>query len=469
MAFAIPRPGKKRVQRAKKFEEQLYEPLPHQVDFHTNPSKYRAMVSGVGGGKTRMGVQEIQKWAQLYPGGRFLVGRLTSSALRETTQKTFFDMLNPALIAQWQETRGRLLIKTREPDVYSEILFRHLDEPGPLGSLDIDGFWIDEAHEPDGKEVPESTFLMLQARLRGVVGPLRGFVTTNSGGRDWVYHWFFSPNRRDKNNYYGTVVKTRENPYLPDGYEEMLRANNPDTWVKRFLDASFDVFEGQIFTEFDEQTHTVDKADIDVSQWNKEAGFDFGISAPTAIIVGRQDPSTGLVVITDEYHQSEANISVVAGWIRAHGFTWVWADPSTRNRGVNKVSPADAYLDEGVTLQPALTNDDDTKIMTVHQYLLKGKLLICKNCESLIDSLKSQKWNPNIEGKRLKQNDHAFDGLAYLLVSLNPIGGWLDVWDMKKRRDTERKNSGAWEHPSIQEDEEHADMVMGEAEYIDFM
>lgn len=144
MAFAIPRPGKKRVQRAKKFEEQVYEPLPHQVDFHTNPSKYRAMVSGVGGGKTRMGVQEIQKWAQLYPGGRFLVGRLTSASLRETTQKTFFDMLNPALIAQWQETRGRLLIKTREPEIYSEILFRHLDEPGPLGSLDIDGFWIDK-------------------------------------------------------------------------------------------------------------------------------------------------------------------------------------------------------------------------------------------------------------------------------------------------------------------------------------
>jgi len=445
----------------------VYNPLPHQVKFHTCGAKYRAMVSGVGGGKTKMGCREIIKWTQLYPGGRYLIGRLTASSLRDTTQKTFFDELDPALIEHWHETHGRLLVRTPVHNVFSEVLFRHLDEAGPLGSLDIDGFWIDEAHEPEGGEVPESTFRMLQARLRGTVGPLRGFVTTNSGGRDWVYNWFFSPNRTDKKNFVGYVVRTADNPYLPPGYEEMLRANNPESWTKRFLDASFDVFEGQIFTGFDDKIHTIDKSDLDIApSWAKEAGFDFGVAAPTAVVIGYQDPSSGLVVITDEYHQTEADISVVASWMRAHGLSWSWADPSVRHRGANKESPATLYDYEGVTLQPALTNDDDTKIATLHQYLIRKKLLICKNCEHLIDSIKSQRWDYKRDGKRLKQNDHAFDAVAYLLVSLPRIGNWLDPV-VPNRNKTGGVN--VWRHSSLDEDLDNESHLLTEVDYIEYL
>jgi len=460
-------PGKfsQRIKKGTFVKREPYQPLPHQRMFHTCNAKYRAMVSGVGGGKTKMGSQEIIKWSQMYPGGRFIVGRLTSTALKDTTQKTFFDELDPQLIAHWQETRGRLMLHTPVPGLYTEILFRHLDDPGQLGSLDVDGWWIDEAHEPDGSEVPESTFQMLQARLRGLVGPLRGFITTNSGGRDWVYNWFFSPNRKNSKDYMGFCVKTRDNLYLPPGYEEMLRANNPDTWVKRFLDASFDVFEGQIFTEFDEGTHTEEKSSLDIgTSWAKEGGFDFGVAAPTAALICRQDPSTGLVVVTDEYHQQEADISVVAGWIKAHGLSWVWADPSTRNRGANKESPAMLYSREGITLQPSLTNDDDTKITTVHQYLIKNKLLIAKNCVHLIDSLKGQRWDSNREGKRLKQNDHAYDALAYTLVSLPRIGDWLEVVDPRKVVRDRIKHR----HYSLDEDLDNEEL-MTEVDYIDYM
>jgi len=346
------------------------------------------------------------------------------------------------------------------------VLFRHLDDPGPLGSLDIDGWWIDEAHEPDGSEVPESTFQMLQARLRGVVGPLRGFITTNSGGRDWVYNWFFSPNRADAVNFRGFVVKTKDNPYLPSGYEEQLRANNPETWVKRFLDASFDVFEGQIFTEFDERIHTADTSTFDISNsWSKESGFDFGVAAPTACVIGYQDPATGLVVITDEYHQMEADISVVAGWMGAHGLTWAWADPSTRNRGANKESPAMLYSREGITLQPALTNDDDTKITVLHQYLVKKKLIINKKCVHLIDSILGQRWDKNRDGKRQKQNDHGYDALTYLLVSLPRVGDWLDVVDPRN----ERAEKSKYRHYSLDEDEDRDGLLIGEVDYIPYM
>ena len=38
-----------------------YEPHAHQRVFHQDSHKYRALVSGVGDGKTRMGVVEVNK------------------------------------------------------------------------------------------------------------------------------------------------------------------------------------------------------------------------------------------------------------------------------------------------------------------------------------------------------------------------------------------------------------------------
>ena len=130
------------------------------------------------------------------PGSLGVIGRLTSKALRETTQRRFFEVCPPEIIEHYNKSEEHLWIKTNAVDedgypVYSEILFFHLDEPGPLGSLDISYFWIDEAHEPDGNAVPEETFQMLTARLRHPVGPWRGFVTSNSGGKNWVWKRFF--------------------------------------------------------------------------------------------------------------------------------------------------------------------------------------------------------------------------------------------------------------------------------------
>ena len=152
-----------------------YDPHPHQIAFHEDSHKYRAIVSGVGAGKTRMGVEEVIKWTQLYPGSLGVIGRLTSKALRETTQRRFFEVCPPELIEHYNKSEEHLWIKTNAVDedgypIFSEILFFHLDEPGPLGSLDISYFWIDEAHEPDGNAVPEETFQMLTARLRHPVG-----------------------------------------------------------------------------------------------------------------------------------------------------------------------------------------------------------------------------------------------------------------------------------------------------------
>lgn len=454
-----------------------YKPLQHQKEFHQNPAKYRAMVSGVGGGKTTMGVREALKLSQAFPGSLGLIGRLEATSLRDTTQRRFFEICPPELIYKWRETTGHLLLYTPVPGIYSEILFRRLDEPGPLGSLDLDWWWIDEAHEADGSEVPEDTFLMLLARLRGVVGPLRGWVTSNSGGKNWIWKWFFGPQKSDE--FWGITVKSDDNPYLPPGYVESLRKNNPKEWVDRFLDASFEVFEGQIFTEFvdkigdrhaitlDEcyQVHTYDPNSPEIRHHlskihRKEAGFDFGVGAPTAVPVVKvglaPDGFIDLWVI-DEFYREEADIRAVSEWIKSHGLTYVYADPSTQNRGPTGESPMMLYAKEGVSLIPS-PNDVNTKIATIHQFLLRYRIHISASCKHLRSQLASYKWKPQPKGnsdyrpKPLKRDDHAIDALGYLLMSIGLGVSSYDPLRPGKRAAVRVSSDGSFRHPSLDED-----------------
>lgn len=437
-----------------------YDPHPHQIVFHRDTHKYRAMVTGVGAGKTRMGAEEILKWTQLYPGCLLVIGRLTAKALRETTQRRFFEVCPPELIEAYNKSEEHLWLKTNAVDgegaaVYSEILFYHLDEPGPLGSLDISGFWIDEAHEPDGAEVPEETFQMLTARLRHPVGPHRGFVTSNSGGKDWIWKRFFGPDRQAE--YIGWTAHTSANSrYLPHGYVEELMRNNPETWVKRFLEASFDAFEGQIFLDFDEDKHCFNSHEVELSpSWNYSAGFDFGVSAPTAAEYACLDRDGVLWVYMEDYVPN-ADIEEFAGKILHQGFELVSADPSVVNRGPNKRSPKEIYQDHGVCLIPA-SNDDDFFLATFIKMLRDDKVRISRSCPKLIEQIKAAAWDPKTvtgttHDKIKKMENHALDAFKYLINGIYTGTGSMDPVNPSRGRGQLRMKE--WEHESFLDDED---------------
>jgi phage terminase large subunit len=417
-----------------------------------------------------MGVEEIIKWTQLYPGSLGVIGRLTAKSLRETTQRRFFEVCDPSLIEEYNKSEEHMWIRTNAVDeegnpVYSEILFYHLDDPGPLGSLDISYFWIDEAHEPDGAEVPEATFQMLTARLRHPVGPWRGFVTSNSGGKDWVWDRFFNPKKRATyTEYIGWNVPTRANAkYLPPGYEDELRKNNPPTWVSRFLDGSFDAFEGQVYTDFDEAIHVYKDEDVDLApQWDYGAGFDFGVTAPTACVYGCVDHDGDIWMYAEDY-EADADIEEFAHKIKNRGFTDVNADPATGSKGPNKKSPRQLYQEFGVNLLPA-SNDEDYFMKLFINLLKKRKkdgtavIHISSKCVYLIDQIKKEAWDPlTLKGtthdKLKKQPNHARDAFKYFLNTYGMHPGLLNPV-LPGRGKGSLSVGGEWEHPSYEEDED---------------
>lgn len=447
-----------------------YDPHEYQKVFHQDTHKYRAVVSGVGGGKSRMGCEEVLKWTQIYPGSLGVVGRLTAKSLRETTQRRFFEVCPTELIADFNKSDGHLWIKTNAVDeqgnaVYSEILFMHLDEPGPLGSLDISYFWIDECHEPDGQEVPEATFQMLTARLRHPVGPHRGFITSNSGGKDWVYNWFFNPQKVQPEYIGWTTSSTANNRYLPPGYVDELVRNNPKTWVDRFINASFDAFEGQIFTEFDENLHGYRDGDVEISpSWDHGAGFDFGVTAPTSAVYAAVDRDGDLWVYDEDY-MADADIATFARKVRMRGFDTLYADPSVINKGPNKKSPKQLYAEERVTLIPS-SNDTDFFLALFIKYLKKRKAdgspcfhINVDKCPNLLNQIKQAAWDPttltgSTHDKIKRGENHALDAFKYFINMFGLSPGLLEPVVPGKTKETHMVK-GEWEHDSYWEDEDY--------------
>lgn len=428
--------------------------LDHQQQFLQAKGKYIADIGGVRSGKSLVAAYQAIKWSQLYPGSKGLIGRLTATALIRTTMDTFFGCCPKGLVADWRAHENHLWLNTPEPGVWSEILFTHLDEPGPLGSLELDWFWIDECHEPDGQEVPEETFKILQTRLSGHCGPNRGMVTSNPGGHDWLYRWFVSKDQVPKvlhHEYQSFVAKTADNlGNLPERYSDIYTQHTMpdghlDEWGRRFLEASFDTFEGQIYPMFNEAKH------VRIPEpWRKNGkeipfhGMDFGVRNATGIVTGFLDQQ-GILWVEDEFYLEnggEAVVPEVLSWCKARGIDWVVGDPSMHSRGADGKSVAQRFALEGLTVVPG----NNTLLLGIEEvrhrladvvHLKDGStiptLCVLPRCKNLIEQLKKYRWAPQPAGRReleqpLKRDDHAVDALRYMVmaVSLGQRGG-VDV------------------------------------------
>jgi PBSX family phage terminase large subunit len=425
-------------------------------------AKYRLYIGGFGSGKTYSGCQEALKVSQLYPGSLGVIARFTYPELRDTTRRTFFDICPPQLIKEWRSSENHLKLTNG-----SEILFRTLDDPDKLKSLNLDWFYIDE-----GSETNKNTFEMLRGRLRGLHGPRKGWVTSNPAGHDWLWEVF---ERDKKNGYEYFRAPTTENIHLPQEYIEDL-LNSPDEWKKRYVFGSWDCFEGQIYDMFTDDLIVPNFRPA--VEWEHLISVDHGYTNPTAAIFGAVDYD-GTIWIYEEYYQPGKLVSYHAHEIRKKvlgpspdeiiipGIDVAFAkkkwenkpidiiiDPSTKNRNpIDGQSVQAEYADNHFVCING-NNEVLAGINRVGEYFNSGKLKICKCCTNLIDELKSYKWDDadkTGKEKPVKTHDHAVDALRYMIMSrpMTPKERVRasdrtrsdEVWQMVKNRNKHTRDS----------------------------
>ena len=216
-----------------------YNLLPAQKKFlelgdHDSDIDVALYQGGFGSGKTFSGSLLGIILCLKYPGIKGLVGAQTYSLVRDTTMVSYFEHLDKMGLESgvdynFYKAEGKLVFSNK-----SEILFRHLEEPDKIKSLNL-GF----AELEEMSDIPRTTFDMLLGRLRQTRNPEWGdnfkyrlFGHTNpQATKGWIYEYFVE---NKPSNYRRILAPTTENAKnLPKGFIESMKERYSEEYYKR--------------------------------------------------------------------------------------------------------------------------------------------------------------------------------------------------------------------------------------------
>lgn len=415
-----------------------------KFDFNENQKSFLkcedqviAFFGGIGNGKTFAGIAKalMRVINPDNPPQLGMIARQTYPELRDSTQRTFFELCHlmgmlPEVHYEYRKQENRVKFLNGH-----EIIFRSLDDPAKLLSINLGWFYIDQA-----EEVSEEVFLTLLGRLRAVADP-QCWITGNPLGHNWIWHRFIH------DPVPGNIIfnaKTEENIHnLPEGYVDSLKNNYNEIWINRYLYGSWDAFEGQIYPDFEPSIHVKNHFTV-APEWRRFIGIDHGRTNPTAVLWGAVDQDD-ILYIYREHYEAGQDVDYHARAIQAHlnegRYETYVIDPST---GAGKKDDPETIGNRYRQLKiPVINANNDVQggIDKVTEYFKHGKIFIHKSCENLIRELINYQWEQpsasrielNQPERPLKKDDHSCDALKYLVGEVVASNAKKDT-----RTDTER-------------------------------
>lgn len=427
-----------------------FTPSAHQENFFTSTAVYKMLIGGFASGKTSIGCLADVEHCIRVPNARILI---TGPSLQQISEAVLPELNR--MIPPWYLVGGRAKGK---PPVYnfingSKIIIYASDDETKIRSLNLTGFHIVEASGVDF-----SIFETLQTRLRNSAAVIfdekglevgwdyMGIIETNPE-EGWVRDEFMlraetingsqtvdtglyenirvSPENRVKE--YEVFISTSfDNPYLPVGTIERISAGRNERWKRKYLYSILDSKEGLVYPDIPK--YFEEPFDIPRT-WKRIAGFDAGISHPTAMLIGAVDPNTNIIHFYDEYYKTDQAI-------RYHGdqlnpkikpYTWLFpiqADPAVRQRSKETGRSYRNYFKQitGINLMPG-NNDILYGIEKVKDYLYSGRVRFFNTLENL--RFEAGKYSfPKITESGTK-NDKPIDKFNHLMDCLRYVIAYL--------------------------------------------
>lgn len=421
-------------------------PTPKQVIFRDDPNRHKLYGGAVGGGKTVALNAEGVRLSLAYPGNRGFLCRHEATAFKMTTLATLIK-----LISKIEEVIGnKILSNHHRTDKIFHFLNGSRLEYGALGeasdferikSLEVGWFGIDEASEAS---LPN--YQMLKSRLRwqlpdGSYPPFFGLLASNPEP-GWVKDIFVTPWKMGEPlpNHSFIQALPKDNPHLPPDYLDELRASNPGPWVEKYIEGSWDAMEGQVWPEYDFNTHVIKPFKIPYN-WTRLRVIDHGQKNPTCCLWIAVDPDDNLFVykeyyspgVVSEHCKKIRSMSAGESYISTYLPPECWG--KTLEKDSRLWSVQDEYAEHEIFCSQA-NNEVLAGINRVSEFLmmdpeaihpLTGKkgspsLFIFNTCRNLMLEIPDYIW---VEQKGLissverprKIKDHACDALRYGVMS----------------------------------------------------
>jgi len=489
------------------FPINLWNPqLPHFLPsqsafFHEWDVRFRGYGGGLGNGKTTAGCLLAFYLSYCFPGNCGYIGRLDGKELIQTTMSEFFRLIPEKFF----ETHNRQMgyIKFKKPYGGSEIYYGDLKKEEWASSLNLGWFWFDQAEEVDEvrwnhgiSRLRRITPLydqgkpLLRPDGKQYVAPTYGFVTFNPDGTGsflWKYFHPDSPHKQpDYKLYQATTYDGLNAGFVRQDYVDAMLAVFPEQAAKRYLEGSWDVFEGKVFSQFDPQSHVIPPVPLDPT-WSYYVSVDHGLTNPTSIGVWGVTPSGVKIRVREHYEGGGKPVSyhaaclknLIEGLPKKPVLTIMdpacWANNQTRDGRVYSI--VDEYNQYGVFPVPGqhewqrgynLINEalytDPALIHPVTGVPGSPRLLAFNTCTNWVREMSNYKWKKakgtvlrNAPDEPIDYNDHSVDETRYFL-SLLPAKWELPAAPVKRNAldiiheqqakfnpfDTKRARHGTW-------------------------
>ncbi len=418
---------------------QLINPFPRQEEFLLAVDKYKYPLYGgaKGGGKSR-----ILRWALI----RFLVKHARSGNKRirvglfcedypslkdRHLTKINYEFPNWLGTLSDSQTEG-LSFVVNQKFGGGVIALRNLDDPSKYASSEFAAIAIDELTKNK-----RETFDQLRSIVRwpGIEhNPIMSATNPGEIGHEWVKKlWInrkFEQGDPDAKQVHFVKSLPTDNPYNTESYLNELR-NLPEKLRKAYLEGNWDVFEGQYFSEWDREKHSIAPFQLS-STFKRYRAYDHGrINAATCGWYAVD--YDGRVYKYKEYTAKGKDVPEIAAEINrlSLGETYEYsvADPAIFHKtgmidryGAQTI--AESFARQGIIFLAASNRRIDGWSL-MHQYLSWNTLQLPKLIyfTTCLDSIRSiptlihDELHP--EDLDTQGDDHWADADRYFLMSLH--------------------------------------------------
>jgi len=383
-----------------------------QHKFFTSNTKFCLFSGGIGSGKTFVGAWWLINKALSEPKARGFIGTNSYKQLHNSTLAALFTELETANIPfNYNKNSGILNIEN------SEILCASLENYNVLRGVELGYCWLDET-----RDTRSEAFQMLTGRLRDRRGKKREMrLTSSPSGFNWMYDYFVGDKKT--NDYEMINASSRDNPFLPDDYVDMLKESYTDKFYEQEVLGKFvNISVGQIYYAFD-RIKSIGKCKIN-KNYPITIGMDFNINPMTAVIC---QIYKNTIHVIDELYLMTSNTNEMAQAIRQKYGTGHRIIPDATGKAL-KTSAAGAsdhsiLRDAGFHVETFRNPFRVDRYNCVNNLLEKQRLFVDSSCVKLIRDLEqvSYKQGSTQPDTANKELTHISDALGYISYWAFPI------------------------------------------------
>lgn len=418
-----------------------YEASPKQALFHTTTADEALFGGSAGPGKSAALVAEAVTTALQYPGIPVDLFRRTIPMLKSSLVPEIHKQCAAYINAGHMRYNGQdrqFIFKNG-----STINLNYLDTAADIyryQGQEMPYLMFDEL-----TQFPQDWYEYLKTRNRtsNKDWPVRIRATSNPGGvgHGWVKRVFIDsapwgqlhedPETKLTQIFIPARIDDHPDEHFKEQYKKKLQAIKDPALRKALLDGDWNIFSGQVFTEWRRDLHVVEPFTIP-DHWPRWSGYDHGYNTQAANVWLTRDPQSGRKYVYREMYETKTGVTELSSIIKRYeqgerivprmADPAIWKGAGNQNTGE---TVAQLFEKEQIYFTPA-NNDRIAGKTQLHNNLallpdgLPG-LQVFANCTELIRTLPDLPYDQHRpEDVDTKAEDHLYDALRYALMSETP-------------------------------------------------